>query len=212
MQTVNPEPRQWLAGEWLDGAALAPLAELNSQCLDIIGDMAMAGQGSLLQQALGRQIAGLPREARAGLASAPYLLADAGFDNPNRWQGLARWRVEDLPREPASNLFVGAQAPAFIRGVFVYGWHLARAHRQLARVVLGMSPNCARSIGDLGLADLDWACQHRPGWVSLRWETRPQLWNQLLAAARVNDRAAIQRASLRGIQLLGATALERRGN
>jgi hypothetical protein len=212
MQTVNSEARQWLAGEWLDGAALAPLAELNSQCLDLVSDMAVAGQGSLLQQALGRQIAGLSLEARRGLANTPYLLADAGFDNPNRWQGLARWRVEDLPREPAPHLFTGPQAPAFVRGVFVYGWHLARAHRQLARVVLGMSPGTARSIGDLGLSDLDWACQHRPGWVSLRWVSRPQLWSQLLGAARANDRAALQRASLRGIQLLGATALERRGN
>lgn len=212
MQTVNTEARQWLAGEWLDGAALAPLAELNSQCLQIVSDMATAGQGTLLQQALGRQIAGLTCEARAGLAGAPYLLADAGFDNPHRWQGLARWRVEDLPREAAAHLFVGPQASAFIRGVFVYGWHLARAHRQLARVVLGMSPGCARSIGDLALSDLDWACQHRPGWVSLRWETRPQLWNQLLAAARGGDRVALQRARLRGIQLLGATALERRGS
>jgi hypothetical protein len=212
MGTVSTEARQWLAGEWLDGAALAPLAELNSQCLDLVSDMAMAGQGTLLQQALGRQIAALPLEARRGLANAPYLLADAGFDDPNRWQGLAKWRVEDLPRESASHLFTGAQAPAFIRGVFVYGWHLARAHRQLARVVLGMSPGCVRSIGELGLSDLDWACQHRPGWVSLRWETRPQLWNQLLSAARANDRSALQRASLRGIQLLGASALERRGS
>jgi hypothetical protein len=165
-----------------------------------------------LQQALGRQVAALSPEARAGLASAPYLLVDAGFDNALRWQGLARWRVEDLPKEPAAHAFVGAQAQAFVRGVLVYGWHLARAHRQLARVVLGMSPGCARSIGDLGLSDLDWACQHRPGWVSLRWATRPQLWNQLLSAARADDRAALRRASLRGIQLLGATALERKGN
>ena len=212
MQTIEKESRQWLAGEWLNGAALAPLAELNSQCLTLVGDMASAGQGSLLQQAVGRQIAALSPEARAGLANAPYLLADAGFDNPLRWQGLARWRVEDLPREAASNAFVGPQAPAFVRGVLTYSWHLARAHRQLARVVLGMSPACARSIGELGLSDLDWACQHRPGWVSLRWETRPQLWNQLMSAARANDRGVLQRASLRGIQLLGATALERRGN
>jgi len=98
MQTIETESRQWLAGEWLNGAALAPLAELNSQCLTLVGDMASAGQGSLLQQAVGRQIAALSPEARAGLANAPYLLADAGFDNPLRWQGLARWRVEDLPR------------------------------------------------------------------------------------------------------------------
>jgi len=212
MQTVNVEARQWLAGEWLDGAALAPLAELNSQCLDLVGEMALAGQGSLMQQALGRQIAALAPEARAGLARAPYLLVDAGFDNPLRWQGLARWRVEDVPKEHAPHAFIGEQAPAFVRGVFVYAWHLARAHRQLARIVLGMSPGCARSISELGLSDLHWACQHRPGWVGLRWASRPQLWHQLLAAARANDRGALQRANLRGIQLLGATALERRGN
>jgi acetyl/propionyl-CoA carboxylase alpha subunit len=44
MQAVNVEARQWLAGEWLDGAALAPLEELNTQCLELVGDMAQAGQ------------------------------------------------------------------------------------------------------------------------------------------------------------------------
>jgi hypothetical protein len=166
----------------------------------------------LLHQTLGRQIGALSREARAGLAAAPYLLADAGFDDAHRWQGLARWRVEDLPREPAVAPFSGPLAATFVRGVLVYGWHLARAHRQLARVVLGMTPACARVISELRLTDLDWACEHRPGWVSLRWETRPLLWSQLLSAARENDRAALRRANLRGIQLLGAAALERRGS
>jgi len=70
----------------------------------------------LLQQAVGRQIAALSPEARAGLANAPYLLADAGFDNPLRWQGLARWRVEDLPREAASNAFVATSAEIDLAG------------------------------------------------------------------------------------------------
>ena len=135
----------------------------------------------------------------------------SGVRQSLRWQGLARWRVEDLSRGNGAPAFSGAGAAAFVRGVFVYGWHLARAHRQLARVVLGMTPACARSIGELGLNDLDWACEHRPDWVCLRWEGRPQLWGQLLSAARANDRAALQRASLRGIQLLGAVALERKG-
>jgi hypothetical protein len=212
MQTVNPETRQWMAGEWLSGAALAPLAELNTQCLDLVSDMARRGFGSPAQQSLGRQVAALSAEARAGLAHSPYLLADGGFDNPLRWQSLARWRVQDLPREAGIPAFAGLGAQAFVRGVFVYGWHLARAHRQLARVVLGMTPACARSICELGLSDLDWACEHRPDWVCLRWEGRPQLWAQLLAAARVGDRTALRRASLRGIQLLGAVALERKGN
>jgi hypothetical protein len=75
-----------------------------------------------------------------------------------------------------------------------------------------MTPACARSVAELGLSDLDWACEHRPDWVTLRWEGRPKLWQQLLGAARAGDRLALQRASLRGIQLLGALALERKGN
>jgi hypothetical protein len=212
MQAQNSDTRQWMAGEWLSGAALAPLVELNAHCLELISEMAARNEGGPAQLAIGRQIAGLSAQARAGLAHAPYLLADAGFDNPLRWQGLARWRVEDLSRGDGACASSGLGAPAFVRGVFVYGWHLARAHRQLARVVLGMTPACARSIGDLGLSDLDWACEHRPDWVCLRWEGRPQLWAQLLSAARANDRNALQRASLRGIQLLGAIALERKGN
>jgi hypothetical protein len=211
MQALNPDTRQWMAGEWLSGAALAPLAELNTQCLELLADMWRRGQGTPGQQALGSQIAALTPEARAGLAHAPYLFADAGFDDALRWQGLARWRVQDLPRGAELPSFTGPGAAGFVRGVFVYGWHLARAHRQLARVVLGMTPACARSIAELGLSDLDWACEHRPDWLSLRWEVRPQLWSQLLAAARGGDRAALQRASLRGIQLLGAMALERKG-
>jgi hypothetical protein len=210
MDALNSESRQWMAGEWLSGAALAPLAELNLQCLELTAQLALAGHGTPVQQSLGRRIAALSPGARAGLASTPYLLADAGFDNVGRWQRLADWRVEDLQRETAAGVFTAGPATGFVRGVLVYGWHLARAHRQLARVVLGMTPACARSVAELTLADLDWACQHRPGWVTLRWENRPQLWVPLLAAAAQGDRGTLQRASLRGIQLLGALALERR--
>lgn len=204
------ESRQWMAGEWLSEEALAPLAELNAQCLDLVVGMAREGNCSALLYNLGRRIESLSPEGRAGLAASPWLLADAGFDNPQRWQRLARWRIEDLPPETQGSA-LGASSPGFVRGVLVYGWHLARAHRQLARVVLGMTPACARAIAELGLSDLEWACAHRPGWISLRWENRPQLWTSLLQAAHAGDRAALHRASLRGIQLLGAVALERRG-
>ena len=209
MQVLDQDSRQWIAGGWLDEAALAPLAELNSQCLELIADMASCPGPTAFPVA--RQIAALPAEARASLAHAPYLLADAFFDDPLRWKTLAHWRVQDVPHDPSRHAFIGPQAATFVRGVLVYGWHLARAHRQLARVVLGMTPACANSIAALGLSDLHWACEHRPEWVSLRWEGRPQIWSQLLMAAQVGDRAAVRRASLRGIQLLGASALQRKG-
>ncbi len=211
MQGLDQETQKWMAGGWFDGATLAPLAELNAQCLELVVEAARQRHGGPGRETIGRQIAALAPEARAGLAEAPYLLADAGFDDPQRWQGLAQWRVQDVPHEPGRTAFPGAAARTFVRSVMVYGWHLARAHRQLARVVLGMTPAAARSIAALGLNDLHWACDHRPEWVTLRWEGRPQLWSPLLTAARAGDRAGLRRASLRGIQLMGALALERRG-
>lgn len=211
MQAPKTDTRHWMAGEWLSGSALAPLNELNLQCLQIVAIGAGEGLGTSGQRAIGRRIASLTDEALGGLAAAPYLLADAGFDDATRWQLAARWRVADVPRDPPQGIFTQPAAATFVRGVLVYAWHLARAHRQLARVVLGMSPACARTIGELNLSDLDWVCANRPGWLSLRWEFRPRLWDSLLTAAQLGDRQALRRASLRGIQQLGALALERRG-
>lgn len=211
MQLPESETRQWMAGEWLSRSALAPLAELNRQCLDLAVGGAAEGLGSAGQRAIARRVAVLDDDARDGLAAAPYLLADAGFDDTARWQVVSRWRVADVPRDGLLSVFASPAASTFVRGVLVYSWHLARAHRQLARVVLGMSPASAQGIAELNLSDLDWVSQNRPGWFSLRWEFRPRLWESLIAAAQLGDRQALRRASLRGIQLLGALALERRG-
>jgi hypothetical protein len=91
--------------------------------------------------------------------------------------------------------------------VLVLGWHLARANRQLARVVLGMSPACAERIAQLRLHDLDWLAEHRPGWVRPRWEKQPRVWQHLLAAARGPDSELLTRVSLRGLQLMAAGML-----
>lgn len=213
MQQPESETRHWMAGEWLSRSALAPLAELNRQCLDLVVSGCGEGFGTAAQQAIARRVAALDEDARSGLAAAPYLLADAGFDDAARWQVASRWRVADVPRDGVPSVFAlpSASASTLVRGVLVYSWHLARAHRQLARVVLGMSPACAQVIAELSLSDLEWVSENRPGWLCLRWESRARLWESLIAAAQLGDRQALRRASLRGIQLLGALALERRG-
>jgi hypothetical protein len=88
--------------------------------------------------------------------------------------------------------------------VLMFAWHLARANRQLARVVLGMSPGAAVHIASLRLQDLDWLAQHRPGWVRPRWEKQPRMWRHLLLAARDPDRDHLTQVSLRGLQLMAA--------
>lgn len=206
--------RQWQGGRWLSDGSLDAVADLNLQCIDLLAAMAaadtrhcpalFAGQGALWHD--------LPQRAREHLAASPWLLVDAGFDDLPRWRCLEHRAVHDLPVQYAEPVFVGEGVGDFIRQVLMMGWHMARAERQLARVVLGMSAACAERIGQLRLQDLYWLASHRPGWVRPRWERQPQVWRHLLLAARQPARSSLTQVSLRGIQLMASGVLAAAGH
>lgn len=199
---------QWLAGHWLSAEALEPLEDINAQCLDLL--CAVAEQGGAMPAMISAQReawCGLSTLSRTRLAASPYLLADAGFSEEGRWRAVATRSVRDLPRPASECAFTGEVARDFSRRVLIYGWHLARAHRQIARLVLGMTPACAEQLAALRLRDLDWLADQQPGWVRPRWEGQPAVWRHLLAAASEDDRLLLTQVSLRGIQLLAANCV-----
>jgi hypothetical protein len=206
---VGAASRQWRVGQWLADGSMEAVAEINAQCLEFLCALADGPARHLPDMFTGQLGAwrGLSDSARAQLAASPYLLADAGFDDESRWLLPARRLVQDLPAASVEPVFAGAGAQEFIRAVLVFGWHLARANRQLARVVLGMTPACAARVGALGLRDLDWVAQHHPEWVRPRWERQPRVWRHLLGAAREPDMTLLTQVSLRGLQLLAANVL-----
>lgn len=208
-QMTGAAAQQWLAGKWLADGSLDSVAEINLQCLEYLGAMAAAQQQTFPALFAGQHLAWreLSAGGRAQLAASPYLLADAGFDDESRWLALEQRMVHDLSPVQAEPVFIGPGAGDFIRRVLMFGWHLARANRQLARVVLGMSPGCAARVSMLRLQDLDWLAQHRPGWVRPRWEKQPRIWRHLLLAARDPDREQLTQVSLRGLQLMAANVL-----
>lgn len=208
-QTAGVTVRQWRAGQWLADGTLDAVTEINLQCLDFLASMNEAGTAACALFPAGQKPAWpeLPVGLRARLAASPYLLVDAAFDDETRWRGVAPSMVQDVPAQFVAPVFTGEGAADFIRRVLVFGWHLSRANRQLARVVLGMSPACADRVAQLRLQDLDWLARHRPGWVRPRWERQPRIWQHLLAAARCPDEELLTRVSLRGLQLMAAGVL-----
>jgi hypothetical protein len=208
-QVSGAATRQWLAGQWLTDGSMDSVKEINTQSLEFLCEMAAPPTRRLPAMFTGQVHAwqDLTAVARAQLAASPYLLADAGFDDESRWLRLEKRVVRDLPRTLSEPAFVGAGAEDFVRRVLVLGWHLARANRQLARVVLGMTPACAERIAALRLQDLDWLAANQPGWVRPRWESQPRVWRHLLFAARNQDGELLTQVSLRGIQLMAANVL-----
>ena len=205
---VSESPRAWAAGDWLAGGVLDPLGEINGQCVELLCGMAERDPAALPILREHRPLwRALSEEGRRRLADCPFLLVDAGFSDEARWRRLQQRGVNDQSRELRAGCFADERGAGFSRRVLMYGWHLARAHRSVARIVLGMSPACLDRIAALSLRDLEAVCEQQPGWVRPRWEAQPVVWRQMLVAALNADALAMQQASLRGIQLLAAGAI-----
>lgn len=212
-KSTGAVPRATATGDWLADESLQPLLEINLQCIEMLREMAGRRDAHACQPTVVTELRplwlDLSAHASVQMAACPFLLVDAGFNDEARWRGLQKSSVHDTPRDSGGGSFAGELSAGFARRVLVYGWHLARAVPQVARVALGMSPNCARRIAALSLRDLDWVSEQQPGWVRLRWELQPAIWRQFLLAAVNSDRTALAHVTLRGIQLMGASALGR---
>jgi hypothetical protein len=185
--------------------SLDTVTEVNLQCLDHLASLGAGGTGPFAgQEAAWATLSGA---ARARLAASPYLLVDAGFGDEACWRALVERNERIAPAPRPTAFFTGAEAGDFVRRVFMLGWHLAHANRQVARVVLGMSPAVAGLFSQLKLRDLDWLAQQAPGLVRLRWEHQPRVWQRLLRAAGHEDGEQLTHVSLRGLQLMAADAL-----
>src|SRR6185437_2047993 len=128
---------------------LEGLAEVNHHCLGLLSEQAVAlgphGQPALRQ--VGELWRGLDERSRWRAAACPYLLIDACFAEPQRWQWLSDARVSEGHGAPQASFFTVPQTATVARMVFVYAWSLVLSHSAGARLVLGIHPQCARLLG-----------------------------------------------------------------
>ena len=199
------EPPPPLAGSW-DGALLRPLAEINQRMLESLQLAALAGAAEprmpRLVMLLSEHWRRLDTAALQRLAGCPYLLVDAGFGQPERWEQQLMPSVREAPGDSA--YFQGPEGIALIRRTLVFAWHLARSNRLGARVLLGMGARSAERIADSRLQDLDALAERGPSWILPRWEQQPTIWRQLIQAARGAHAGQLRLAQLRGLQLIAA--------
>jgi hypothetical protein len=197
-----------LAVGWLHAGALDSLLELNELCLALLAEQAAArgGAASALLQQLGELWRGLDAAARHRAAACPYLLLDAGFADPLRWQLPPARQVGDAVADRYGCYFTVPAAAEVARLVFMYAWHLARSQAAAARLLLGMPAACATLIGRCTLGQIQALAETHPEWLRPRWPGRVQVWRELLQAATRGEALPLERARLRGLTLLAAEA------
>lgn len=203
---------------WLRREMLESLAEVNHRCLGLLAEQALVlgapalgsqPPGTQAQPAL-RQVGELWRaldeRSRWQAAACPYLLVDACFGEPQRWQWLSGPRVGEASCAPYASFFTVPQAQAVARTVFVYAWSLVVNHSAGARLVLGIHPHCASLLGACTVSQVHELAERGSGWLRPRWLRRVRLWRQMLVAAAEDDVAALERSRMQGLQLLAAEA------
>jgi hypothetical protein len=205
LEDLHPAP---LSGAW-DSALLGPVAEINEQLLECLRLMALddAPVAPRLVTLLREDWRRLDAKAQRRLSACPYLLLDAGFAQPQRWDWMGGAAVMDAA--PGCGYFTGRSGIALVRRTLLLAWHLARSNRVSARVILGMSALTAERIGACRLADLEALAELGPGWIVPRWEQQPNVWRQLIVAGCRGQAPQLRQAQLRGLQLLARSAAAR---
>lgn len=193
---------------WLRRDMLEALAEVNHTCLGLLAEQVLA-LGPQAQQALrqaGELWRALDERSRWQAAACPYLLVDAGFGEPQRWQWLSGTRVNDAACSPCASFFTVPRTAAVARTVFVYAWSLVVNHSEGAPAVLGIHPHCASLLGACTVPQVHELAERGCGWLRPRWLKRVWLWRQMLVAAAEDDVATLERSRMHGLQMLAAEA------
>jgi hypothetical protein len=193
---------------WLRRETLESLTEVNHRCLGLLAEQALtlAPQSQPALRQVGELWRALDERARWQVAACPYLMVDAFFGEPQRWQWVRGPRVGDGSGEPYASFFTVPQTVAVARMVFVLAWSLVIGHSAGARLILGIHPQCASLLGACTVTQVHELAERYSGWLRPRWLKRVRLWRQMLVAAADGDAVNLERARMQGLQMLAAEA------
>jgi hypothetical protein len=193
----------WAAQPCLSPETLESLAEVNTECLELLCEEASADAPAPLLRELRPLLRGLDAHARGRAARCPCLLVDAGFMEVRRWGPAQLAQIQDS-EAPARPFFTSVRAVAVMRLVVTYAWHLSRSQGAAARLLCGLSMRCGELLGACSLGHVTRLAELHPQWLRPRWSDRSSVWADLLRAASSGEAAALERIGFRGVQLLAA--------
>jgi hypothetical protein len=184
----------------LRASTLESLFELNESCLTLFAEQARLSCSEALSGEVAEHWRLLDAAGRRRAATCHYLVFDAGFADPRRWQRPAA----EAGVATGAAYFTVPGTAALLQTVCVFGWHLARCQGSAAQLLFGMPAPCVNVLAQRTLGQVRSLAAAHPEWLRPRWLRQPRVWRELLAAARTDDPPALWRAHLRGQTLLAA--------
>jgi hypothetical protein len=189
--------------------ALAPICDINEQCLQLLVETARAPKSSdkpSLRQLL-PLIATLDSSTLAAAARFPFLLVDFGFRDPDWWTAITTRGDTEASELYWLSPFLRPAATTLARSTIMLAWHTARTDAETSLVLLGITPAVARLLRLLRLQDIDRIAERHFRRVRPRWEDRPGVWRQLLICAKSTEVEMTRDFVLHALQLTAGAAL-----
>ena len=181
--------------------SLEPIYDLNRRMLALMAEPIRESRthdGFHMGMPLGQVLRETDPSTRQQLALCPFLLLDASFGDAAKWKPSEA--VEDYAEAAPSQADCATRVITLARATCLLSWYLLRTDPVAARLVLGVSHECAAVIAQTGLADLQHVAtrlvQHR--WFKPRWHDRPDAWQRLIRLARTGPGTS---AATHGLQL-----------
>jgi hypothetical protein len=205
---VRQETRHWLPSQGVDPA---PLAELNSECLDLLASRAAEAAAGAIAPPLIAQLredwANLSTHAVRRLAAAPFCLFDVGLGQAGSWLERRTGGVHEQPQRIEQLYFEPALARSITRRTLVYAWHLSRSRPRAACLVFGTSVDAVEALAACSLSALELVAERNADALRPRWSGQVGWWRALLVAASAETDSRLQELMLGGVQRLAAETL-----
>jgi hypothetical protein len=182
------------------GASLQPIYHVNARLIRLAIEHALTEPESPVSHPLarvGHALRSANDTALLEVSQCSFLLADAGFRDPARWEHGSKYLTGDLPhaegRSPAQ-----AKLVALARSTLLVAWHTVQSSPLDAELVLGASPECAAIVGSLTLPQIEELAERNADWIRPRWDQQLERWRLLVNLARAPRQApgAVARCAL----------------
>jgi hypothetical protein len=194
-------------------SAMDAVQAINERCLRVLQRLARErmSEPPRLVGALTTELRELDPLVIPTIARQPFLFVDFAFGNP-------RALLNALTREPLPlrfpsprGVFPTADATALARGALILAQTVCRHHPAHAGLFLGMLPQLLRHVASLRQPDVDRLAEESPHLLTVRWESRPDIWRALLSTGVSCDPGALAQFRMYGIQLIAGDLAQRTG-
>ena len=191
----------------VDAVVIASLHEINEYCLELLIESSRARKPASLLPLIGSLrdlLKALQPAVRRRAASCCFPLVDMEFADRQWWQAAKSQPVRPWKESAPLSIFPKQAAIRLARVTLTVAWNCVRSDVTAACVLFGMSTAVAEIIGALRPFEIEVIAERQFHRMRPRWETRPQIWRDLLMAAMGADAAAMRDVAIYAHQLLSA--------